>query len=337
MSQAILTQIGAFVEKYQHFVLLQADNPDGDSLASSLALEQILGDLGKQVTMVCGVDIPTYLRYLPGWDRVQTEFPSVFDATIIVDTSSLTLFETLQKTNQLSWLKGKPCLVIDHHEITSSIPFAEISYNASAVATGEAIYNIAQTNDWPLNQLAQEMLVVSILSDSLGLMSEATSAASIRIIADLVEHGVNLAKLDSLRKALMRKSPDLLAYKGELLQRVDYAAEGRLAYIVIPWPEIEKYSAQYNPSMLVIDDMRMVEGVDVAIAFKTYPDGKITAKIRCNYQRDIAADLAQIFGGGGHPYASGFKVTDKRTFDTLLQEVIAETTKLLNQTKRNQT
>ena len=28
-------------------VIVQADNPDGDSLASSLALEQILHDMGK--------------------------------------------------------------------------------------------------------------------------------------------------------------------------------------------------------------------------------------------------------------------------------------------------
>ena len=31
-------------------VIIQAENPDGDSLGSALALEEILGDLGKEVS-----------------------------------------------------------------------------------------------------------------------------------------------------------------------------------------------------------------------------------------------------------------------------------------------
>jgi len=62
--------------------------------------------------------------------------------------------------------------------------------------------------------------------------------------------------------------------------------------------------------MLVIDDMRMVKKVRVAVAYKLYPDGRITAKIRCNYGSPIAHKLAEHFGGGGHSYAAGFKTKD---------------------------
>lgn len=71
-------------------LVIQADNPDSDSLGSALALESILGEQGKYVWMYCGVDIPMYLRYFSGWDRVTAELPSEFDLSIIVDTSSST-------------------------------------------------------------------------------------------------------------------------------------------------------------------------------------------------------------------------------------------------------
>src|SRR3989344_3943170 len=151
------------------------------------------------------------------------------------------------------------------------------------------------------------MLSISILSDSLGLISEGTWARSIHIIAELVDNGVKLAELENARREMMRKSIELIRYKGKLLERIEYYADNRIATVTIPWAEIEKYSHAYNPSMLVIDDMRLTEGTDVAIAFKTYKDGKVTAKIRCNYDRNIAGDLAAHFGGGGHPYAAGFK------------------------------
>src|SRR5690606_27875191 len=105
---------------------------------------------------------------------------------------------------------------------------------------------------------------------------------------ELVEGGVSLAELEHARRELMRKDPDLVRYKGELLQRIEYFHDNQIAVITIPWEEIERYSAQYNPSMLVLDDMRMTTGTHLAIAFKTYPDKRITAKIRANQGYPVA-------------------------------------------------
>ncbi len=41
---------------------------------------------------------------------------------------------------------------------------------------------------------------------------------------------------------------------------------------------------------------------------KSYTDGKVTAAIRANPGAAIASRLAEHFGGGGHTFASGFKV-----------------------------
>ena len=58
----------------------------------------------------------------------------------------------------------------------------------------------------------------------------------------------------------------------------------------------------------------MVEGVELAVAVKTYPDGKVTGKIRSSLP--LADQLAAFYGGGGHPYAAGF-----RTYDLSYQEI----------------
>jgi bifunctional oligoribonuclease and PAP phosphatase NrnA len=311
-------------------VVLQADNPDGDSLGSALALEHILGDMGKEPVLYCGVDIPSYLRYLPGWDRVVKDLPKQFDASIIVDTSADSLFETLEKSGQKNRLASKPCIVIDHHDVEATIPFATVHCNKEAVATSEVIYELARQLDWPLNHEAKEMIATAIMADSLGLVTQATSARSIHIIGELVEGGVSLAELEHARRELMRKSPDLVRYKGELLRRVEYYADNRVAIISIPWAEIERYSPEYNPSMLVIEDMRMTTGTDIAIAFKLYRDNKVTAKIRANQTAPIANELAQMFGGGGHKFASGFKIQDGRPFNEIKSECIAKATKLLD-------
>jgi bifunctional oligoribonuclease and PAP phosphatase NrnA len=328
--QTNFDQLNELVAKAQKIVIVQADNPDADSLASSLALDNIFGDMGKQVSLYCGVDMPSYLSYIPGADRVVTELPKQFDLSIIVDTSSDSLLEQLDKTGSKGWLAAKPAVVIDHHATEPTISFIDLFITQPAVATGEIIYELASQLKWPLSQDSKELIAVAILSDSLGLSSEATTARSIHIIAELVEGGVALAQLENARRESIRREPELIAYKGQLLQRVEFLDGGRIATITIPQDEIDQYSPLYNPPMLVMDDMRLTKGVDLVVAFKTYQDGKLTAKIRCNYGVGIADKVAEHFGGGGHSYAAGFKIQDGRQYDEIKQEFIKLTSKLLD-------
>lgn len=327
-----IKKIQEIIDDSKTIVIAQADNPDGDSLASALALEDILHHLGKEPYMYCAIDMPKHLRHLPGWDRVNKDMPKQFDASIIVDTSSRKLFEVAEKRGELNWVLAKPLIVLDHHDVESTIDATVYHNNKKAVSTGEAIYEIAKELSWPLTLTSRNMIATSILSDSLGLMTEQTTPTSIRTIADLVEQGVNLPELEEARRAMMKKSEALVRYKGELLQRLEYYDGTSVATITIPWSEIEQYSSEYNPSILVLDDMRLTEGTKIAIAFKTYPNGRITAKIRANYGFPIAKDLAEHFGAGGHKYSSGFKVNDDN-FEKVKQECIEYAIGLLSKIK----
>ena len=228
-------ELKKIVDTAHSIVVIQADNPDGDSLGTALALENILGDMGKDVTLYCGVDIPEHLRYLDGWDRVVKELPHKFDASILVDANSLGLLETLDKSGQRGWVAGKPFIVLDHHTEAEGIPFATLTISQPVVATGELLYELATALDWPLNKTAAQMISVAIMADSLGLSTDATTARTIHIVAELVERGVSLAARDNARRLLMRRSPDLVHYKGQLLQRVEYHNDNRIAMITIPW------------------------------------------------------------------------------------------------------
>lgn len=320
-------EINQIVSDAKHIIVLQADNPDGDSLGSALALEAILSEMGKIVTLVCNVDMPSYLRHLPGWDRVVKDIPHAFDATIIVDTSTESLFEDTKQG--FNWIKTKPVIVLDHHMESGGLSFATVSVVEPVVATSELIHTIARELKWPLPIDACNMMVMSIMSDSLGLTTPNTTADSFRVVADLVERGVNIAELDAARRDLMKKDPVLIPYKGELLKRCEFSVGGKLASVTIPWREIEQYSPLYNPTMLVIDDLRMTVGVEVVVGYKIYADGKITAKIRCNYGAPVASKLAEQFGGGGHPYAAGFKILDGTLLEEIKKNVEATTRNLL--------
>jgi bifunctional oligoribonuclease and PAP phosphatase NrnA len=331
MSESKFKPIESLIAKAQQIVVVQADNPDGDSLGSALALEQILSEAGKTVHLYCGVAMPQYLHHLGGWSRVSDMLPGQFDLSIIVDTSASSLLQKLNDSGQQGWVSSKPCIVLDHHaETENDIVYATVVLNDPTVSsTGELIYNLAKELGWPLDATAGQYIMTAILGDTQGLTNELASSETYRAMAELVDVGVNRPHLEELRREYSKMDPRIFRYKARLIERTELLADGKLAIVTIPQEEINSYSPLYNPAPLIQNDMLQTIGVGVALVFKTYDDGKVLGSVRCNSGAPIGADLAARMGGGGHQYAAGFKVQDGRPFNEIKSECIRIATELL--------
>lgn len=325
-------KIDKLIKESETILIVQADNPDADSLGSALALESILGSMGKQTLLYCAVDTPGYLRYLKGWDRIVNEIPKNFDASIIVDASTMTLFEKLSASGQQGWLASKPCIVLDHHQtVDNPIPFSSITINDTERASaGELIYLLSKQLNWDLPLDAQECLMTSILGDTQGLTNSLASAETYRVIAAFIDAGVDRPALEELRREYGKMPVEIYKYKSDLIKRTEFSAGDAIASVTIPQNEINEFSPLYNPGPLIQGDMLQTEGVKLAIVFKRYTDGKVTGAIRCNSSAPLAGKLAEHLGGGGHDFASGFKVTDGRSFDEVKVEALNFASNLLD-------
>lgn len=319
-----------FLENKERICIIQAENPDGDSLGSAIALDYLLKD--KEISLYCPVDIPKYLRYFTDWSRVTNEFDFKADGYIIVDTAAEILLSKLLDDMAIrNRLYSMPVLVIDHHETEDDISFPHDAIIETRPACAEVIYRVAKELNYEIDKTVAEAVFQGILSDTLGLTSDSVTDETFEIAAELTRLGANISELEDRRREFMKKSPRILDYKADLIKRIEYHLEGELATVHIPWDDIREYSDEYNPNVLILEEMRLVEGVKVAVAIKTYPDGKLTGKIRCSLGTPIADKIAGYFGGGGHPYAAGF-----RTYDTTYDEVIRELIKLIPELTTNE-
>ena len=312
-----------FMKDKNRICVIQAENPDGDSLGSAIALDYLLGD--REVSLYCPVDVPKYLRYFTDWSRVTNEFDFKADGYIIVDTAAEVLLSKLLDDSAIkNRLYNVPVLVIDHHETPDDLNFPHESIIEVRPACAELIYSIAKEQGIEINVEAAEAIFQGILSDTLGLTSSSVTAETFEIAADLTRLGAKISVLEDRRREFMKKSPRILDYKADLIKRIEYSLDGELATVHIPWDDIREYSDEYNPNVLILEEMRLVEGVKVAVAVKTYPDGKVTGKIRTASEAPIAEKIAGYFGGGGHPQAAGF-----RTYDTTYEEVVRDLVKIV--------
>lgn len=312
-----------FLEGKQSICVIQAENPDGDSLGSAIALDYLLKN--KDISLYCPVDIPGYLHYFTDWARVSNEFDFKADGYIIVDTAAEVLLSKLLDDSAIkNRLYSSPVLVIDHHETPDDINFEHQSIIETRPACAEVIYRIAKELNLNIEKEAAEAIFQGILSDTLGLTSSSVTAETFEIAAELTRLGADISDLEEKRREFMKKSPRILDYKADLIKRIEYSLDGALSTVHIPWEDISKYSSEYNPNVLILEEMRLVEGVKVAVAIKTYPDGKVTGKIRTDSSAKIADKIAGYFGGGGHPVAAGF-----RTYDTTYDEVVEDLIRII--------
>lgn len=329
------SKIAQLIGSAKHILVIQAENPDSDSLGSALALEQILSEANKQVSLYCAAEMPSYLHYLDGWDRVQKEIPKDFDVSIIVDASTMTLFAKLAKSQYFGWIKSKPCIVLDHHIIVENkIEFAHASVVDDGVSsTGELIFHLSRQLDWPLDTVSGAAIMSAILGDTQGLSNSLTGANTYLVMAELTKLGVDRSVLEESRRAHSKMPKMIYDYKGELIKRTELYVDDKVAIVVIPQFEINAYSPLYNPAALIQFDMLQIETVEISIVIKSYDNGRITGAIRSNIQAPVAARLAEAMGGGGHEYASGFKIESGKSTDDvkstcikLCSEYISSTT-----------
>lgn len=312
-----------FLQGKKRLSIIQAENPDGDSLGSAIALDYILKD--TENSLYCPVEIPKYLRYFTEWSRVSIEFDLEADAYIIVDTAASVLLSKLLEQDAIKHaLYTKPVFVFDHHETPDDLDFPHEAIIEIRPACADLIYQVVKDQGMTVPPAAAEAIYYAISSDTLGLVSASVTADTMRTMAELIELGVNPSELDERRREFMKKSPRILDYKADLIKRIDYHLDHQLATVHIPFDDIQAFSDEYNPNVLILEELRLVSGVEVAVAIKTYPDGKVTGKIRTSIP--IADQIAGYFGGGGHPYAAGF-----RTYDTSYEEVVRDLVKLVPQ------
>ena len=199
-----------FLKDKKRLSIIQAENPDGDSLGSALALDYLLSN--HEISLYCPVDIPKYLRYFDDWSRVTNEFDFNADGYIIVDTAAeILLSKLLDEPTIKNRLERSPIFVLDHHETDDDLSFAHQGLIQTLPACCDLIYKIASEQnllsknpdklspeDHEREQKACEYLYYGIMSDTLGMVSPSVSADTYELVADLLRRGVDVAKCDDI-------------------------------------------------------------------------------------------------------------------------------------------
>src|SRR6266446_5378570 len=303
MTQATLAQIGSALRQHHRFAVLSHVRPDGDALGSQLALTLSLQLLGKEVTVWNEDGLLEKYDFLPGGARLTQPPPEPqdFDVAVALDTATQNRLGLAGEAVR----HAKTWINIDHHH--SNPGYGDLVYiDPNSPATGQILFELIQSEKLPIDAAIAENLYVAISTDTGSFQYPNTTARTFEIAAELVRAGVDVGRVSQLTyENYPRRRVELLR---DLLGTMRFDANDRVASFSLSLATAKRLRVLPEDNEGLIDHLRAIRGVIVAVFFEELADGKVRVSMRSKSKEVNVCDISEKFGGGGHVLAAGARV-----------------------------
>jgi phosphoesterase RecJ-like protein len=304
------------------------ENPDADTLGSTLAICRLVEAAGGQATAVFTDPVPPLYDFLPDVGRARTDpdEDGRYDLLVVSDCGTLDRIGEV-RDRHAELFERLPRIVIDHHasnDATDATDWIDPQAAATCEMTALLAVRLGAQLDEGDGALAS-LLMAGIVMDTATFAHPNTTPRTLAVSAALVEAG---APLSDISRRLYRSKPEAqLRLFGRVLARLDSAAGGRIIHTSLFDADLEATGAIPPHSEGIIDLLAQAEDADVAIVFKEAGEGT-RISVRTKPGGVDATVLTGAFGGGGHARAAG--ATIHEAVDAARKAVLAEAERLVS-------
>jgi phosphoesterase RecJ-like protein len=330
-SPAIATfeQIGEVLRSHQSFVLLSHVRPDGDAIGSQLALGFSLMAMGKSVRLINEDGLPENLAFLPGSELIESPPAEPLDVEVAIALDTATK-PRLGDAALHAVSKAKLWLNIDHH--ISNPEYGDLNLiDATSPATGEILYDLIIALDLPLPPETRDAIYVAVSTDTGSFQYPSTTARTYEMAADLVRRGLDVGTINS--QTYDENPYRRLELMRALLNTLERSPDGVVAHWELREQTRLDLALRPEDSEGLIDVIRAIRGVQVAVFFEELPDGKVRVSMRSKDRELDVCKIASAFGGGGHALAAGIRM--KGPLDEAKALVLTAIRQRVEETRKN--
>ena len=311
-------------EKLKHIILNNSSflltthvNPDADAIGSEVALYYLLKKLGKKVFIINHSSTPYNMEFFNVGNIIhryeEKLHQNIFNEVDVVVALDFNRADRTVRMEQGIRSSSKLKICIDHHQDPENFVdhfFVDTNY----CATGHIIFDfIKSTKIVELDLQIAEALYAAIMTDTGSFRFERTTSEVHKVVAELLEQGVNPEKVyDQLYDQSKFSKVRLL---GRALNSIQLTGDGKIGYMVITQKDFVELDAIESDTENFVNHNLSIENVVLGILFIELKNGfKVSFRSKGNIPVNL---LAKEFGGGGHINASG-----ARFFTNNMQEMI---------------
>jgi phosphoesterase RecJ-like protein len=288
-------------------------SPDGDAMGSTLGLYHFLLKNNHHPVVISPNEFPDFLAWMPGSETVKVFEKDKKNCTEILEEAELVFtldFNALHRVGEMENVLEKltvPFVMIDHHQ--SPDDYATVTYSDTAFgSTCEMLYNfisfLGKKSD--VDKTIGTCIYTGILTDSGSFRFPKTTGTTHRIIADLIDLGVENTEIPTL--LYDNSSFDRLQLLGRALQNMKIFVEHKTTYTTLTQQELDSFNYVKGDTEGIVNYGLSIKGIFFAAIFIENAEEKIIKiSFRSQGNFDVNLFAREHFEGGGHYNAAGGK------------------------------
>ena len=293
----MINRILKVIDQGQNFLVASHGGPDGDAIASTLALTLALRQLGKNVVAYNRDGLPADYDFLPEAQILTDTIPAEaqFDAGFILDAGELRRAGAFLRDHCTTLIN------IDHHPYSED--FGEIYFvDVSACATGLLVYRILRQGEIAVSLDIAKCIYAAILADTGSFRYSNANPEAFQVASDLVNIGVHPWEIAA--GLYESRSEPRLRLLAKALETLSVSPCGKLASVSVTTAMYQQTGAGAEHTDGFVNYPRSLRGVEVALFFRQVSPNQYKVGFRSKGNVDVGA-LSRGLGGGGHHNAAG--------------------------------
>lgn len=309
------SELIAFIESHDFFIIAGHREPDGDCVGSCLAMSSFLGRKGKKTILLsAGPFKRTEIR------DYESLFAASATATDIPDGAAVLVLDcsNIERIGDASaGLDRYPVAIIDHHATNSASNPADY-VDGSAPSTTVLVQALIEKMAGSPTLAEAEHLLFGLCTDT-GFFRhlDDRSSESFAYVSRLVAVGANPKK--TFAKMNGGKSFGSRILISRILSRMTRFYGGQLVVSYETLEDTLEYGLEGRDSDSLYQLIQSIDGIEAIVIVRQETAENCTVGFRSLDRIDVSS-VASSFGGGGHRQASGLSING--TIDALIPRFV---------------
>lgn len=299
------------IKKFNNIVIARHIGPDPDALGSQFALKELIKYKfpNKNVYAVGGY--PAKFKFFGVLDKIEDINIDNNTLLIVLDTPDIKRIDGINDIKEY-----KSIIKIDHHPIIDEYENISLIDDKSS-STCQLILELIFKNYLKLTNNIAEKLYMGIVSDTGRFMHDYTTKKTFKLVTKLLDK-TNI-DFTSLYSPLYTRPISEIRFQGFIFENIEVTENG-LGYIKITDDILKEYGVDTASSGNIINELNFVNEIKIVI-FLT--EDKKNNQIRANIRSKgpIINNIASKYGGGGHKYAAGARLSSWDKAENLIDDL----------------
>ena len=303
--------------------------PDGDALGSTFGLRAFLRSAGKKADVLLTDGMPhRYVNFhRDPVTKMSREQAESYELVAVLDCANVARLN-LPGSLGIDYLRSRHAINIDHH-VYNNLDLPKNFVCPECSSASEIVGRMLLDAGAEIPADCATALLAGMMTDTGCFRFSNTSGTTLRTAGALLDRGAVLERIAN--EVFFNKPYNCAAFEADLFNtRLKIACGGKFAYAYIDDEILKKHSFNLAEDEGIIDNLRALEGVVIALLIYRNAAGEFKLSLRSKDSAYPVGPLARKHGGGGHEMAAGATLR-AASFAEIEALILKEVTELLGE------